>query len=238
MKYAITTLILFTFILCNAQTMRVTYTEKTDLTEKLESIDNPMIKQKIIEKAGKPKYYELISNNGNSIYHKQIVEEEDIDNGVTMIGIEGEDIIYKNHSQNLYVRQTDFMSRTFLIEDTLQQSNWEIFDGVLKIGDYQCKKATSKKGDNDIIAWFTNEVPSNEGPRNFYGLPGLILKVETGTLIIEATNISISKDKATIQKPTKGKKVTQEEFDKIRKEKINGLTGDKQKGNGVQVIKM
>ncbi len=238
MKYAITTLMFFTLISCNAQTIKVSYTEKMDLTEKLKSIDNPIIKQMIIEKTGKPKYYELISNNRVSVYQKQNVEEKETDNGVTMIGTGGEDIIYKNHADKIYIKQTDFMSRTFLIEDTLQKNNWVITDDTLKIGEYQCKKATLKKGDNDITAWFTNEVPSNEGPRDYYGLPGLILKVETGALIIEATNISVIKEKVEIQKPTKGKKVTQEEFDKIKKEKIKNLTGGKQKGNGVQVIKM
>jgi len=239
MKYAITMLTLFTLISCNAQTIKVSYAEKIDLTEKLKSIDNPMIKQMIIDKTGKPKHYELISNNGNSVYQKQNEKaEEGIDNGVTMIGTGGEDIIYKNHNDETYVKQTEFMSRTFLIEDKLQINDWKITDETLKIGDYLCKKATLKKSDNNVIAWFTNEIPSNEGPREYYGLPGLVLKVETGTLIIEATNIALSKEKITIEKPAKGKKVTQEEFDKIKEEKINSLTGGKQKGNGVQVIKM
>lgn len=130
------------------------------------------------------------------------------------------------------------MSRTFLIQDKLQKNNWIITDDTSKIGEYECKKATLKKANNNITAWFTNEIPSNEGPREFYGLPGLVLKIETGTLIIEATNISISKDKVTIKKPTKGKKITAEKFEKIKEEKVNGLTGGKRKGNGVQVIKM
>jgi len=238
MKYAITIITLFTLFSCNAQTIKVTYSEKMDLSEKLKSIDNPMIKQMIIEKTGKPKYYELKSADGISIYKNNSSDDEDVDNGVTMIGTGGEDIIYKNHNQNIYVKQTDFMSRTFLIEDKLQKNNWKITTNTLKIGEYLCKKAVLKKGESEIMAWFTNEIPSNEGPREYYGLPGLILKVETGTLIIEATNISILKEKIEIQKPTKGKKVTQEEFEKIRKEKINSLTGGKQKGNGVQVIKM
>ena len=238
MKYAITTLMFFTLISCNAQTIKVSYTEKVDLTEKLKSIDNPTIKQMIIEKTGKSKHYELTSNNGNSIYQKQNVEEKEIDNGVTVIGAGGEDIIYKNHTDKTYVKQTEFMSRTFLIEDKLKKNDWEIKDETVNIGDYLCKKAILKKGDTNIVVWFTSEIPSNEGPREYYGLPGLVLKVETGTLIIEATNITLSEESVTIEKPTKGKNVTQEEFEKIRKEKINNLTGGKQKGNGVQVIKM
>lgn len=238
MKYAIAIITLFTLFSCNAQTIKVTYSEKIDLSEKLKSIDNPMIKQMIIDKTGKAKKYELISSNGVSIYKKLNEDEENIDNGVTMIGTGGEDITYKNNKNSTYVKQTDFMSRTFLIEDKLQKNDWKITDDTKKVGEYLCKKAILNNGNSKIIAWFTNEVPSNEGPRDYYGLPGLILKVKTGTLIIEATNISILKEKVEIQKPTKGKKVTQEEFEKIRKEKINSLTGGKANGNGVQVIKM
>jgi len=238
MKYAITilTLLILSLIECNAQTMKVVYFEKMDLTERLKSVDNPMIKQMIIEKTGKPKYYELTSSNGTSIYQKQNVDERELGDAITIQG--DQKIIYKNHIDKTYVKQIDFMSRTFLIEDTLEKNDWIITNDTLKIGEYQCKKATLKKGDNNIIAWFTNEVPSNEGPEDFYGLPGLILKIETGISIIEVQNISISKDKITIQKPTKGKKVTIKEFEKIRKEKINGLNDGKQKDNGVQIIKM
>lgn len=238
MKYAITILTVFTFLSCNSQTMEVTYTEKLDLTEKLKSIDNPMIKQMIIDKAGSPKHYELISNKGISVYQKQNIEEDNVENGVTMIGAGGEDIIYKNHSDKVYIKQTDFMSRTFLIEDQLQINDWKIADETEKVGEYTCKKAILKKGDKDIIAWYTDEIPSNEGPREYYGLPGLVLKVKTGTTIIEATNITFTKDEVAFQKPSKGKKVTQEEFKEIRDEKINNLTGAKQTGNGVKVIRM
>lgn len=231
-------IVIITLTSCNAQVIKVTYTEKMDLNEKLKSVKNPMIKQMIIEKTGKPKYYELLSHNGSSIYHKQNIEEDNLDNGVTVIGTGGEDIIYKNHVDRIYIKQTNFMSRTFLIKDTLGTKSWKIMDETKKIGDYQCKKAILKEKDKEIIAWFTEEVPSNEGPRDFYGLPGLILKVETGTSIIEATNISISNNKIAIQIPAKGKKISLEAFEKIKKEKINNLTGGEQKGNGVQIIKM
>lgn len=239
MKYALTLLTALSIISCQAQTMKVTYSEKLDLAEKLESIDNPMIKQMVLEKAGSPKYYELISHKGVSIYQKQNVEEERIDNGVTMIGAGGEDITYKNHNSNSYVKQTNFMSRNFLIQDVLPKHNWEITNETEKIGDYTCKKALLKReAKKDIVVWFTAEVPSNEGPKDYYGLPGLILKVKTGTTIIEASNIELSNENVTITVPTEGKKVSQAEFDKIRDEKIDALSGGKQSGNGVKVIRM
>lgn len=106
MKFPITILTLFIIIITSkAQTIKVTYTEKMDLTEKLKSIDNPMIRQMVIEKTGKAKHYELISANGTSIYQKQNTAEKEIDGGgVTMIGSGSEDIVYKNHTNKTYVK--------------------------------------------------------------------------------------------------------------------------------------
>ena len=85
-QIALILLTLLTITSCNSQTIKVTYSEKMDLTEELKSINDPMIKQMIIEKTGKPKYFELISNNGISIYKKSKQENQDINNGVTVIG--------------------------------------------------------------------------------------------------------------------------------------------------------
>jgi len=238
-KIIIFLLSLIVFVACKAQTIKVTYVEKMDLTEKLKSFDNPMIKQMIIEKTGKPKYFELISSNGISIYEKTDRKSKEIDNGVRVIGGTGGDyMLYKNHKDGIYILQTEFMSRTFLIEDTLPRYDWKITNETKKVGDYLCKKAVLEDGNNKIVAWFTPEIPSNEGPRKYYGLPGLILKLKTGTLTIEAVNISLSRENISIPKPKKGKKLTQKEFDKIKEEKIKNLTGGKQNSNGIKIIKM
>ena len=244
MKYTTAIPVLILFILCNAQnlnaqTLKVTYREKLDLTEKMRAVeDRPAVRQLLVEKLGKPKYYELISSDGKSVYQQaQNLNEEDPDNGVIVVGGGEQDIVYKNHKDRTYAKQTEFMSRTFLIEEKLKVNNWEIKEDTMKIGDYLCKKAMLEKDSISVVAWFTGEIPSNEGPGKYYGLPGLILKVETGKVTIEATGISFSKEGTLVERPAKGKKVTLKEFEKIREEKINSITGGKKK-KGVQVIKM
>ena len=135
------------------------------------------------------------------------MNEEDVDNRVIVVGGGGEqDIVYKNHRDKTYAQQTEFMSRTFLIEEKLKVNNWEIKEDTMKIGDYLCKKAMLEKDSISTSAWFTGEIPSNEGPGKYYGLPGLILKVETGKVTIEATGISFSKEGTLVERPAKGKK--------------------------------
>ncbi|MBC8986350.1 GLPGLI family protein [Pedobacter sp. N36a] len=43
---------------------------------------------------------------------------------------------------------------------------------------YLCQKASLSFRGRDYIAWFTTDVPVNDGPWKFSGLPGLIVKIE------------------------------------------------------------
>lgn len=53
----------------------------------------------------------------------------------------------------------------------------QIFDEVEDILGYSCQKAEVEYAVRHYTAWFTNEIPINDGPWKFWGLPGLILKV-------------------------------------------------------------
>lgn len=55
--------------------------------------------------------------------------------------------------------------------------DWKISDEKQKIGTYNAQKATADFGGRKWIAWFTTEIPFQDGPYKFYGLPGLIVKV-------------------------------------------------------------
>ncbi|SIO35780.1 GLPGLI family protein [Epilithonimonas zeae] len=55
---------------------------------------------------------------------------------------------------------------------------WKILPETVKIGDYQTQKAETKFGGRTWYAWFTQEIPFQDGPYKFYGLPGLIVKVQ------------------------------------------------------------
>ncbi len=235
MKYTVTLLLaIFSIASCNAQALKVEYTETMDLSKKLEGIDDPAIKQLVLAQTGKPQHYELISSKGVSLYREQ--QQEQDNNGNVKVIREG-NIVYKNHKTKQIVKQSHFMSRTFLIEDKLVKPAWQLTNETIKIGDYVCKKALLNDGDNTITAWFTEEIPSNDGPQEYFGLPGLIMKVKLESTVIEAVKITPLKQKTVINPPVKGKKVTQAEYNKIVKEKTASL-GGKDSGNGVKIIRM
>ncbi|MDY3547819.1 GLPGLI family protein [Riemerella anatipestifer] len=57
-------------------------------------------------------------------------------------------------------------------------TTWEILPETAKIGNYETQKAKTTYGGRTWIAWFTTEIPMPDGPYKFFGLPGLIVKVE------------------------------------------------------------
>ncbi|WP_304342772.1 GLPGLI family protein [Chryseobacterium koreense] len=56
--------------------------------------------------------------------------------------------------------------------------NWKILPEKQKIGDFETQKAETELYGRKWIAWFTTEIPIQEGPYKFHGLPGLIVKIE------------------------------------------------------------
>ncbi|RZJ26153.1 MAG: GLPGLI family protein [Flavobacterium sp.] len=75
-----------------------------------------------------------------------------------------------------------------------------------------------------ITAWYTPDIPVNQGPESYWGLPGLILEINDGKTIILCSKIVINpKDKADIKPPTGGKEVSQKEYDEIMTKKMEEM---------------
>ena len=95
------------------------------------------------------------------------------------------EILYKNSTENLILNETDLYGKIFLVNDRFDQQQWEIHQESKTIGDYVCFKATytperkkdSKKEPDEIIAWFTPQIPVKNGPFKYQNLPGLIMEV-------------------------------------------------------------
>ena len=65
-----------------------------------------------------------------------------------------------------------------------------------------------------ITAWYTPEIPVNQGPEGYWGLPGLILEVNDGKTVILCSKVVLNpKEKAAIKPATNGKVINQKDFD-------------------------
>lgn len=98
----------------------------------------------------------------------------------------GDNKYYKNSETKEYFIQNDVFEELLLIE--MIPIKWKITQESKKIGNYLCFKAeTSIERENSkgkfnqkIIAWFAPELPYNFGPKEFNGLPGLIIELKEG----------------------------------------------------------
>lgn len=76
-----------------------------------------------------------------------------------------------------------------------------------------------------ITAWYTPEIPVNQGPEGYWGLPGLILEVNDGKTTILCSKVVLNpKDKVQIKAPTTGKEVSQKEYDETVIKKMEEMS--------------
>jgi GLPGLI family protein len=57
--------------------------------------------------------------------------------------------------------------------------------------------------DVTITAWYTPEIPVNQGPENYWGLPGLILEINDSKTVILCSKIVLNQRKNVIKAPVR-----------------------------------
>ena len=69
----------------------------------------------------------------------------------------------------------------YFIIETDDNMTWKVLPETITYDGYTLQKATTTFGGRNWIAWFNKDVPINEGPYKFRGLPGLIFLVADST---------------------------------------------------------
>lgn len=209
-----------------------------------------MIEERM-KKAGE-KSFILTFNRVESIYNEdEKLEQPGVGRGGMrwgMMGGSGGEDYYKNVKEGSYAVKNDLFGKIFLVKDELPKLQWKMMGETKKIGNYTAFKAVAKriikrpnmsaifnrnqenKGEEyiekevEIVAWYSPEIPVNQGPAEYWGLPGLILEVSDDRTSILCSKLVLNpKEKIEIKSPSKGKEVTQEEYDAISKKKMEEM---------------
>ena len=159
---------------------------------------------------------------------------------------------YTNLKDKSVIEERDIMDKEFIVTDSIRKFDWKLENETKKIGDYTCYKAThtikitppteeekkelqEKSGGTDLLsmipkkdivitAWYTPEIPVSHGPDEYWGLPGLILEVQTQRTTMLCSKLALNpKEKPEIKAPHKGEKVTQEEYMEIMTKKMEEM---------------
>ena len=155
---------------------------------------------------------------------------------------------YKNVKSNTLIQSQEFYGKRFLVKDNLYSIPWNLGKETKKIGQYLCFKATASVPTNElswydfswgdlgnsnsestatevkmttIEAWYTLQIPVSSGPAEYWGLPGLILEVNSGNTTILCSKIILNpKEVISIVAPNKGKEITKADYQATIKEKM------------------
>ncbi len=116
------------------------------------------------------------------------------------------------------------------VKDTLNSKPWMVTKEEKKVGALIARKAVQERKGNIITAWFCKEVPFQDGPMYYYGLPGLIVSASTNLgWQIDLIDLKYNSDSKRILSIRPYRTVSIEQFKKAQKNYAAQL----QNGSGV-----
>lgn len=222
-----------------SQTYTVLYekTQKPDLGGQLDQIKDIALRRQLESrliitsfelqhKDGTSNFFAAKEQSGNTNNKNDALDLERNHSNINVIKVGGNSsnsaISYKDISKRVYLQSANLMGKDFLIKDTLSSYDWELSNETRIIGDYVCKKAISLHDDQEITAWYAPSIPINDGPDEYYGLPGLIIELSVGNTVFNALSIKETPG-ISIKKPSGGKEITRKEYEKMRNERMEAL---------------
>lgn len=133
--------------------------------------------------------------------------------------------IYKNRGNGEFTI-IDRARESYKCSDPVSTFDWNITTDTLTVLGYNCQKANTHFRGRDYEVWFTSEIPINDGPWKFFGLPGLILRVNDtkGLLAFESVGLQYLDNPYAIEIP-KGRYIVcnRKELEKARNMRGGGM---------------
>lgn len=214
--------------------VKVTYLERLKVTKQMEpQMANPKVAQMVKDKLKQmDRSSSLYYNGGQSLYEPEKKKEEQTAN-VIVQSMGGIGCVYKDANSQEIITQESILDRQFLIVEKMPVVTWILDKETKKIGKFDCHKAHTEKGET---AWYCPEIKIADGPSIYSGLPGLILALELEGKEYVMQSIDFNYSKGPIEKPTKGKKISRNDFIKLKDKKMKEMNISS--GGSVKVIKM
>lgn len=113
----------------------------------------------------------------------------------------------------------NFLMKNYVVRETLASLPWTLQDGEKDIMGLKCYRACI--GDS-VTAWYCMEIPISQGPEGYWGLPGIILDLETPTASYQCLSVD-TQSKEKPEKERSGKEMTREGFKHFQAETIRML---------------
>ncbi|MBS1759611.1 MAG: GLPGLI family protein [Bacteroidetes bacterium] len=129
--------------------------------------------------------------------------------------------LFYDIQQHLYTVYDQLFSQKYFYTEKEEPLIWQISSDTANFLGYLCQKATTRFHGRNFIAYFSTEIPINEGPYKFKGLPGLILKLsdEKNYFEFACSSIEILHTATKIERPSQLNRIktTKQEFSQVQK---------------------
>lgn len=214
--------------------VKVAYLERLKVTKQMEpQMVNPKVARIVKDKLKQMDRNSILYyNDGQSLYEPEKKKEEQTEH-VIVQSMGGIGCVYKDFKSQEIMTQEYILDRQFLIVEKMPVVTWILDKETKKIGKFDCHKAHTEKGET---AWYCPEIKMPDGPSIYSGLPGLILAVELEGKEYMMQSIDFNYSNGRIEKPTKGKKISRNDFIKLKDKKMKEMNITS--GGSVKVIKM
>jgi len=227
-----TVLFLFAFGIFNAQNQRFSYEyqfvkdtlNKTEITKELMNLD--------IGKEGSNFYSRDVyvsDSTMNAYFEKQIQTTGSMNVDTKIMSQRKGSMrynIFKSYPEFKISTKTRMGMDAYKVAEDRKMA-WNILKEKQKIGEFNTQKASTEFAGRKWIAWFSTELPFQDGPYKFYGLPGLIVKLEDAAKTHQFELVGVSKYTSPTEKvspfgqPNKEIEINQKQYKKMYLEERN-----------------
>lgn len=213
-----------------SQNVKCIYAATHVISDAVNGIEDAHIREMVIQKfQNDKKTFTMLYADGKYSFSEGSSEK---DAGLKTIGAAGD--IYIDMAKDSVYAQKYIVDKLFLIKDKYKPYNWALTKETKTINGKVCTKATTT-GNIPVTAWFCTDIPLNVGPMGYLGLPGIIMQLDTPTYSYVLQEMVNLKDTPAFEVPTKGKVISQEDFNKLEAEKIKSRGAQAGK---VRIIRM
>lgn len=212
-KFIISLAIACISLAASAQTsnLKCIYSSTPVVSDQVRQMQNVYIRDMVISKIRKEKKTYTMYVTGNKYLFSRTNAQENQKN--MLIG--SINSIYIDMDKDSIISEKTIIDKKYIIKDVAITPRWKMTDEKKVINGKECTKAIAR-GPLKIEAWYTPEIPFGFGPLGHYGLPGLIVELDTPTEVFTLKNFEYLITEPELKPATKGQLVSDAEFDKIQ----------------------
>lgn len=182
-------------------------------SERYKNVPNQLKEKLIKNEIVKYKdYFTLKYSNGKSsyVYNKRVFESEPEFKSIGYLLN-----YYNDFDKKEIVLIADWIPKDYQVVRKFDEIEKVLLEDTITINSFLCKKAEVEflKGRKAIV-WYTPEIPVMAGPSWYFGLPGLVIRVEINNFVTEAIAIKFPNSDIKIEIPHRKNSVLYKDYRK------------------------